>query len=66
VRLGWGWGMVPDLQNPAGDLVELDADGAVDVVLYWQQWRLRSPSLDRVTAAVLAGARAALDRDVGP
>jgi LysR family transcriptional regulator (chromosome initiation inhibitor) len=66
VRLGWGWGMVPDLQNPAGDLVELDGDGTVDVVLYWQQWRLRSPSLDRVTAAVLAAARLQLDRDVGP
>ena len=57
VRLGLGWGMVPAQQEPAGELVALDPDGAVDVVLYWQQWRLRSPSLDRVAAAVLAAAR---------
>ncbi|WNV74718.1 LysR family transcriptional regulator ArgP [Geodermatophilus sp. DSM 44513] len=57
VRLGLGWGMVPEQQEPAGELVVLDPDGAVDVVLYWQQWRLGSPGLDRVAAAVLAAAR---------
>jgi LysR family transcriptional regulator (chromosome initiation inhibitor) len=65
VRLGMGWGMVPDLQRTADDegrLVELDPDGAVDVVLYWQQWRLRSPSLDRVADALLAAARVQLDQ----
>jgi LysR family transcriptional regulator (chromosome initiation inhibitor) len=61
VRLGLGWGMVPAQQEPAGELVALDPDGAVDVVLYWQQWRLRSPSLDRVAAAVLAAARRELE-----
>ncbi|SNS02474.1 transcriptional regulator, LysR family [Geodermatophilus pulveris] len=61
VRLGLGWGMVPALQEPAGELVDLDPDGAVDVVLYWQQWRLRSPGLDRVAAALLAAARRELD-----
>jgi len=62
VRLGFGWGMVPPQQEPPGELAELDADGAVDVVLHWQQWRLRSPSLDRVAAAVLAAARRELDQ----
>jgi LysR family transcriptional regulator (chromosome initiation inhibitor) len=65
VRLGMGWGMVPDLQRTPADerrLVELDPDGAVDVVLYWQQWRLRSPSLDRVAGALLAAARDRLDQ----
>ena len=61
VRLGFGWGMVPAQQEPPGELVELDRDGAVDVVLYWQQWKLRSPSLDRVAEAVLAAARRELD-----
>ncbi|NIH67761.1 LysR family transcriptional regulator ArgP [Modestobacter marinus] len=60
VRLGMGWGMVPDLQDTDGDLTVLDPDGAVDVVLHWQQWRLRSPSLDRVADAVLAAARRVL------
>jgi LysR family transcriptional regulator (chromosome initiation inhibitor) len=64
VRLGLGWGMVPDAQLPEGELVDLDPAGAVDVVLYWQQWRLRSPGLDRVAEAVLAAARAALDQPV--
>ena len=65
IRLGLGWGMVPDLQlvGAADDeeLVELDPEGATDVVLYWQQWRLRSPALDRVAEAVRDAARVHLD-----
>jgi LysR family transcriptional regulator (chromosome initiation inhibitor) len=64
VRLGFGWGMVPPQQEPPGELVDLDPDGAVDVVLYWQQWKLRSPSLDRVADAVLSAARGQLDQEV--
>ena len=64
VRLGLGWGMLPDLQSAeheaAGELVDLDPAGAVDVVLHWQQWKLRSASLDRLGEAVLAAARAHL------
>lgn len=65
VRLGYGWGMLPDLQldgrGPDEDeLVELDPRGAVDVVLYWQQWRLRTPALDLVARHVLAAARTRL------
>jgi LysR family transcriptional regulator (chromosome initiation inhibitor) len=70
VRLGLGWGLVPDLQR-AGDpdhdgveLVDLDPAGATDVVLYWQQWRLHSPALDRVAEAVQAAARVHLDPEV--
>ena len=70
VTLGLGWGMVPDLQarGVAAELVALDPAGVVDVVLYWQQWRLRSATLDRVRAAVLAAAGRELDQpgDVGP
>src|SRR3954468_3326682 len=62
VRLGFGWGMVPAQQEPPGELVALDADGGVEVVLYWQQWRLRSPSLDRVAEGGVAGA----PRGAGP
>jgi LysR family transcriptional regulator (chromosome initiation inhibitor) len=64
VRLGMGWSMLPDLQvdkhaDGAG-LVELDRHGALHVELYWQQWRLRSASLDRVADAVRAAAAATL------
>src|SRR4051812_17288663 len=64
IVLGFGWGMVLDLQRTTagGELVELDPDGAVDVVLYWQQWKLRSPSLDRVREAVRAAAAERLDQ----
>ncbi|GAB4080323.1 LysR family transcriptional regulator ArgP [Modestobacter muralis] len=61
VTLGFGWGMVPRQQEPPGGLAELDRDGAVDVVLHWQQWRLRSTSLDRVADAVRTAARRHLD-----
>ena len=63
VGLGLGWGTLPDLQLAgatevdAADLAELDPGGATDVVLYWQQWRLRSPALDRVAEAVRDAAR---------
>ncbi|MGC9665284.1 LysR family transcriptional regulator ArgP [Planosporangium sp. 12N6] len=69
VLLGMGWGMLPDLQSEplvrSGALVELEPRGHIDVVLYWQQWKLRSPSLDRLSAAVLAAGRERLDQSVG-
>jgi LysR family transcriptional regulator, chromosome initiation inhibitor len=61
VRLGLGWGMVPDLQAESGiELVDLDPGAAIDVPLFWQQWRLRSAVVDRVAAAVRAQAAVAL------
>jgi LysR family transcriptional regulator (chromosome initiation inhibitor) len=56
--------MVPDQQARGGtaELVALDPDAAVDVVLYWQQWRLRSATLDRVRGAVLDAAGRELDQ----
>ncbi|MGY1807287.1 LysR family transcriptional regulator ArgP [Blastococcus sp. SYSU D00669] len=62
VALGLGWGMLPDQQVRGADLTVLDEDGAVDVVLHWQQWKLRSAGLDRVREAVLAAAREQLDQ----
>jgi LysR family transcriptional regulator, chromosome initiation inhibitor len=64
ITLALGWGMVPDLQarTAPAELADLDPAGTVDVVLYWQQWRLRSASLDRVREAVLAAAARELDR----
>lgn len=65
VRLGLGWGMLPDLQSSeqekAGHLVALDPRGAIDVVLHWQQWRMHSASLDQVANAILDAARTHLN-----
>lgn len=63
VRLGLGWGMVMELQlddAPGPPLVELVPGETVEVPLFWQQWRLRTPSLDRLAEAVTTAARAAL------
>jgi LysR family transcriptional regulator (chromosome initiation inhibitor) len=64
VRLGLGWGMVPDLQADPLDgereLVVFDHDGSVDVRLFWQQWRLPSRALERVAGAVRSQAAAVL------
>jgi LysR family transcriptional regulator, chromosome initiation inhibitor len=64
VRLGLGWGMVPDLQAAPlpgeEELVVLDPRGSIDVRLFWQQWRLSSPALERVAAAVRGRAAAVL------
>jgi LysR family transcriptional regulator (chromosome initiation inhibitor) len=67
IQLGLGWGMLPDLQAARAqrdlvdfDLVDFDPDGGVAIRLYWQQWRLRSPALDRVAQAVREAATTAL------
>ena len=51
-----------DARSVDAELTLLDPAGAVDVVLHWQQWRLRSPTLDRVREAVLAAAGRVLDQ----
>ena len=55
-RLGLGWGVLPEGQI-AGDLetgrlVKLHPDRSVRVPLYWQRWRLDSPTLDSLTTIV--------------
>ena len=59
IRAGLGWGMFPEPQAradlAAGALVRLSAD-VIDVPLYWQRWRLDSPKLAALTAAVRAAA----------
>jgi LysR family transcriptional regulator (chromosome initiation inhibitor) len=60
VRAGIGWGMVPDLQDPRDTLVTLDPGWSAQVALYWQAWKLTSPTLDRVSAAVERAASAHL------
>lgn len=66
VRLGLGWGAVPEPQLApeleAGRLVPLTARGHVDVRLHWQRWRIDSPVLTRLTDAVRAAAAAGLRR----
>jgi LysR family transcriptional regulator (chromosome initiation inhibitor) len=59
VLIGLGWGMLPEPQAradlAAGRLVRLSPD-VIDVPLYWQRWRLDSPRLTALTAAVHAAA----------
>lgn len=72
--MGWGIGVVPELQARAlldsGALVAVRPDDRLPVRLHWHQWKLgpdgAAPSarvglLDRVGDALLAGARTALD-----
>ncbi|MYS51250.1 ArgP/LysG family DNA-binding transcriptional regulator, partial [Streptomyces sp. SID6013] len=66
VAAGLGWGMVPQPQAEpllhGGRLVGFAPDLAVDVPLYWQQWKLDSPALAAVADAVVTAAAAALRR----
>jgi len=63
VRLGLGWGLLPEPQHAPlrrdGEVVDLGLD-PVDVALHWQRWRLDTPALERLTAAVRRSARAGL------
>lgn len=62
VHAGLGWGAVPenqlgdDLQT--GRLVLLSPHDHVEVPLFWQCWRLRSPRVKRITELVRAAATA--------
>ncbi len=66
ILLGMGWGMLPEQQSApherSGALVPFDEGAPIDVVLHWQRWALRTPSLEALTDAVLAAARAQLRR----
>jgi LysR family transcriptional regulator (chromosome initiation inhibitor) len=70
--LGWGIGVVPELQArerlAAGELVQLHPEISIPVTLHWHQWKLgddsgapqRAARLDEVGAALALGARLAL------
>jgi LysR family transcriptional regulator, chromosome initiation inhibitor len=64
VRLGLGWGMVPEQiardDISAGRLVDLTPGRHLDVPLYWQYWRMESTVLTALTAAVRKAAGAVL------
>lgn len=67
VRLGFGWGMVPDLQRAgwtSADGVLLSTSDREDVALFWQQWALRTPSLEQVAAAIRAASAQTLRHGV--
>lgn len=59
VRLGLGWGMLPDAQ--AEGTVPFDETRHIDVQLNWQQWNLRSPLLDAIADEIVAEGRHVLN-----
>mgnify|MGYP001548837534 CR=1 FL=1 len=64
--LGWGVGVVPELQVrerlAQGELLALCPPVSLDVALYWHQWQLqgRGALLDQIGQALAEGARRAL------
>jgi LysR family transcriptional regulator (chromosome initiation inhibitor) len=64
IRLGLGYGMLPEQQYgklvERGVLVDLAPGKTSDVALYWHRWQVQSPKLERLSAQVLAAARASL------
>ncbi|WP_076482817.1 LysR family transcriptional regulator ArgP [Williamsia sterculiae] len=59
VELGAGWGTVPLAQiGPAlrERTVRTLGDEHLDIELFWQYWRLSSPLVDELTAAIIAAA----------
>ncbi|ROT87302.1 chromosome replication initiation inhibitor protein [Bifidobacterium mongoliense] len=62
IALGFGWGLMPDSYArgyPEGRLVRISPEQVL-VPLYWQQWRLSSPSLDEVATAIISASGKAL------
>jgi len=70
VRVGLGWGLVPVHQltseTASGGLVRMPGTTPMDVALYWQRWRLQSPTLDALTSDVRSAAHSGLRRPAGP
>jgi LysR family transcriptional regulator (chromosome initiation inhibitor) len=66
VRLGLGWGMLPEPQLlpdlEAGRLVTLGGRTHHDVHLHWQRWRIDSRALETLTDAVRRAAGGTLRR----
>nr|WP_234816112.1 LysR family transcriptional regulator ArgP [Mycolicibacterium agri] len=63
VHAGLGWGMFPSTlaaaQLDEGSFVQI-SDVTLDVPLFWQCWKLDSPTVERVTAAVRSAAKLVL------
>jgi LysR family transcriptional regulator, chromosome initiation inhibitor len=59
IRLGLGYGLVPEFQNNGtnSELVQLAEDKPVDVPLYWHCWRIQSPKLERLSEKIIGEAR---------
>jgi LysR family transcriptional regulator (chromosome initiation inhibitor) len=64
IRLGLGWGMVPELQASEalarGELVDLAPDAPILVSLFWHAWKVQSPRLERLSRTILTAARRVL------
>jgi LysR family transcriptional regulator (chromosome initiation inhibitor) len=64
VRLGLGYGMLPEqqigTQIAEGALVDLAPGKWSDVPLYWHAWRVQSPKMERLSDCVVEAARKAL------
>ncbi|MDO9380638.1 MAG: LysR family transcriptional regulator ArgP [Nocardioidaceae bacterium] len=64
VVAGLGWGMAPQVavadHLASGTLVRIAPRHRLDVPLFWQHWRVRSPTLDALTTAVRSAAATAL------
>ncbi|BCJ58602.1 putative transcriptional regulator, LysR family protein [Micromonospora endophytica] len=64
IRLGLGWGLVPeqiaDADLAAGRCLDIAPNRVVDVPLYWQHWHLDSQVLTTLTTAVTTIAAARL------
>jgi LysR family transcriptional regulator (chromosome initiation inhibitor) len=56
IRLGLGWGMVPEPlfahESAAGHCIDIAPGRHLEVPLFWQHWRLESDVLNALTAAV--------------
>ncbi len=64
VRLGLGWGMIPEVQmaqlREDGLMVDLAPELPVDVGLFWHRWKVQSPRLELMSETLVQAARQVL------
>ncbi|MDJ0392983.1 LysR family transcriptional regulator ArgP [Rhodococcus sp. G-MC3] len=65
VRLGLGWAVLPRQQSVRweadGQVIDIAPNTWVDVTLYWQQWKVRTAALEKLSDVIVTAARANLD-----
>ncbi|SPL70568.1 LysR family transcriptional regulator ArgP [Acinetobacter stercoris] len=66
IKLGLGYGMVPELQLEqalqSGELIEILPEATIDIDLYWHHWKKQSAQLNAVTEHIIHASKSALNQ----
>ncbi|MBF7681925.1 LysR family transcriptional regulator ArgP [Acinetobacter sp. B5B] len=65
IEMGFGYGMLPDLQIQGTDLVVLSPALSTEIELYWHHWQQQSDQMKKLTLHIQQQAQIRLQQDEG-